>query len=118
MTESMFSTLINLILPKELLDYFKVTDIQEHDNEVNFFLEELHIVPEGYKKENLLSKGFYPEIIIQDFPLRERLVHLHIKRRKWEEKLTKKIVSRDWNIVAKGTRLTQEFAAFLKEILG
>ena len=29
-------------------------------------------------------------------------------------KQTKKILQRDWNLVAQGTRMTVEFAAFLK----
>jgi tRNA A58 N-methylase Trm61 len=43
-------------------------------------------------------------------------VYLHIKKRRWTNKVTGEIVKRDWNLVAKGTRMTQEFAAFLKEI--
>ncbi len=41
---------------------------------------------------------------------------LHIKRRRWTEKQTNLIVQRDWNLVSKGSRMTEEFAAFLKEI--
>ncbi|HEU0228674.1 MAG TPA: transposase, partial [Arachidicoccus soli] len=64
------------------------------------------------------SKGFFPSITIQDFPLRGQRVFLHIKRRRWmkmegEEK--RSIITRDWNVVSKGTRMTKEFAAFLKE---
>ena len=29
---------------------------------------------------------------------------------------TEKVVARNWDLVAKGTRITSEFAAFLKEI--
>jgi tRNA A58 N-methylase Trm61 len=43
-------------------------------------------------------------------------VYLHIKRRRWTNKTTGEIIKRDWLLVAKGTRMTQEFAAFLKEI--
>jgi hypothetical protein len=39
---------------------------------------------------------------------------LHIKRR-WTNKTTGESF-RDWQLVAKGTRMTQEFAAFFKEI--
>ncbi|MEC4115325.1 transposase, partial [Myroides pelagicus] len=40
----------------------------------------------------------------------------HVKRRRWLDKTTRELVQRDWNLVAKGTRLTNEFASFLKEI--
>ena len=39
-------------------------------------------------------------------------MYLHIKRRRWTNKNTGEIVKRDWNLVAKVTRITQEFAAF------
>lgn len=42
---------------------------------------------------------------------------LSIKRRRWEDPQTGTIVSRDWDLVMKGTRLTKEFATFLKEVL-
>ena len=64
----------------------------------------------------MVSKGFLDEITIQDFPLRGKFVYLHIKRRRWTNKTTGEIIKRDWALVAKGTRMTQEFAAFLKEI--
>ena len=32
------------------------------------------------------------------------------------DKHSKKIVTRDWDLVAKGTRMTKEFASFLKQI--
>jgi hypothetical protein len=36
---------------------------------------------------------------------------IYIKRRRWTNKTTGEI-QRDWLLVAKGTRMTQEFAAF------
>ncbi|WP_444544489.1 ISAon1 family transposase N-terminal region protein [Salinimicrobium marinum] len=53
---------------------------------------------------------------MQDFPLRGNTVYLHVKRRRWIDKDTGQVVQRDWNLVAQGTRMTNEFAAFLKEI--
>ena len=43
-------------------------------------------------------------------------MYLHIKRRRWTNKANGEIIKRDWTLVAKGTRMTQEFATFLKEI--
>ena len=105
-----------MILPKELSDYFTVLGIKEEDKNIELFLEEKNIPPEGYKKDDLLSKGFYEPVTIQDFPLRDRPVYLNIKRRRWKVKSTQKSISRDWKTVAQGTQLTQEFADFLKEL--
>ncbi|MDN3607082.1 ISAon1 family transposase N-terminal region protein, partial [Kaistella yonginensis] len=43
-------------------------------------------------------------------------VKLHIKRRRWTDKNSGKILQRDWNLIAKGTRMTTDFAEFLKKI--
>jgi hypothetical protein len=80
------------------------------------YFEEKIKPPEEFDAFELASKGFQDEITIQDFPLRGKYVYLHIKRRRWTNKTTGEIIKRDWQLVAKGTRMTQEFAAFLKEI--
>ncbi|HFG0472245.1 hypothetical protein ACKUCG_11210 [Flavobacterium psychrophilum] len=54
------------------------------------------------------------EITIQDFPLRGQFEYLHIKRRRWTNKYNSEIIKRDWNLVAKGTHMTQEFMFFLR----
>ncbi|WP_449374872.1 ISAon1 family transposase N-terminal region protein [Brumimicrobium aurantiacum] len=72
--------------------------------------------PKEFSDLSLVSKGFHKEVVIQDFPLRGKLVYLHVKRRRWTDKASGKVVQRDWNVVAKGTRMTVEFASFLKEI--
>ncbi|WP_445476055.1 ISAon1 family transposase N-terminal region protein [Larkinella punicea] len=48
--------------------------------------------------------------------MRGHQVFLHIKRRRWLNTQTGKVVYRDWTQVGKGTRMTSEFAAFLKDI--
>lgn len=108
---------LDLILPKGILEYFLLTDYTS-GVEINLYLEEKNVIPEEYKNDKLSSKGFFDQITIQDFPLRGRSVFLHIKRRRWVNHTTGNIVFRDWNMVARGTRMTQEFASFLKGILG
>jgi hypothetical protein len=70
------------------------------------------------RKTDLLSKGFFPTITLQDFPIRGHKVFLHVRRRRWLNTKTGKVVFRDWSEVAEGTRMTSEFSAFLKEVGG
>ena len=63
-----------------------------------------------------LVRYLLPEITVEDFPLIGKSVLLHIKRRRWTLVNTGKIIKRDWDIIAKGTRITNEFASFLKDI--
>ena len=59
-----------------------------------------------------------PSITLQDFPIRGHKVFLHVKRRRWLNTTTGKVVHREWNEVAEGTRMTSEFSAFLKAVGG
>lgn len=114
--ETSFNTLITLLLPEYLTHYFELTSINKQEEVLHLYLEELNKVPIEYSKDQLQSKGFFESITVQDFPIRGHQVFLHIKRRRWLNLSTNQVVFRDWNLVAKGTRLTQEFASFLKEI--
>jgi hypothetical protein len=114
--DSSFNSLITLLLPEYLTHYFELISIDKQEEVLHLFLEELNKIPIEYSKDKVQSKGFLEPITVQDFPIREYKVYLHIKRRRWLNLSTNKVVSRDWNLVAKGTRLTQEFASFLKEI--
>jgi len=114
-----YETLVRLILPKGLLEYFELTDVRPSESgQLNIYLEEKNLVPAGYEKMQLESKGFLPETAIQDFPIRGHKVALCIKRRRWEVKATGAVITRDWDLVRKGARMTTEFGTFLKGIFG
>jgi len=111
-------TLISLLLPEGILDYFELTQVEKEGKMLNIYLEEKNIGPDGYTNKDLESKGFFPEVSIQDFPIRGQKVALCIKRRRWTVKQTGEIISRDWDLVRKGARMTTEFGLFLKGIFG
>jgi hypothetical protein len=106
----------NLLLPEVLVTYFDLTKHEIKGDEIHFYFTELNDIPEEFKVFKLHSKGFFPEATLQDFPIRGKNVFLHITRRRWLNETTAKVVTRDWKLVAKGTRITSEFAAFLKEL--
>ncbi|MET0944461.1 MAG: transposase [Flavobacterium sp.] len=108
--------LLKFMLPDFLVDHFEVVSSTNTEEILHLYFEEKINPPQEFSLFELVSKGFQDEITIQDFPLRGKYVYLHIKRRRWTNKKTGEIIKRDWNLVAKGTRMTQEFAAFLKEI--
>jgi hypothetical protein len=110
--------LVKLILPEELFDYFELIDLDVRDNQVHVYLEEVDLKPAGYEKEKLISKGFHAPVTVQDFPLRDKPMFLHIRRRRWLIESSGQVISRNWNTVAKGTRMTKGFAAFLKGLFG
>ena len=108
--------LLKLILPELLVEHFDLTRHTVENEVMHLYFEERNIIPKEESQRILIGHGFHKELTIQDFPLRGNSVYLHIKRRRWLDKRTKQIVQRDWKLVAKGTRMTAQFAAFLKEI--
>ena len=98
------------------MEYFEVSTVDKNFDNYTIGLVEKNLQPGEFCDRKLISKGFYEEITVKDFPLRGKGCYLRIKRRRWVDEDTGKIVSRDWELVAKGTRMTKEFAAFLKEL--
>jgi len=115
MSQKALETLVKLLLPEEIFNYFDVTQIFQDDTVIRLYLEELNLPPGEYQCDKLISKGFLPESTIQDFPVRGKAFYLIVKRRKWLNETTGEIVTRNWDLVSEGTRMTKEFAAFLKE---
>jgi len=113
-----YQNLVKILLPPELFDYFVITRLVVEDRAVTVFLDELDIKPAFYLDQKLTSKGFHAESIIQDFPIRNKAVFLHVRRRRWLVESTGEVVSRDWESVAEGTRYTKSFADFLKGLFG
>jgi hypothetical protein len=110
--------LARFILPEEIFLYFDLIRIQEEARELHFYLEEQNEIPESYLSDDLESKGFHSESVIKDFPLRNKALFLHIRRRRWLNQASGEVVSRDWQWVAGGTHYTQGFATFLKGLTG
>lgn len=101
-----------------MLDFFEVVGYEMSDEEVIVHLDErdrIHNKKIGHVYER---NGFLPASHITDFPLRDRKLTLIVRRRRWQDITTGENVSNDYELVAKGTRHSKEFAAFLKEVLG
>ena len=108
--------LLKHFLPEGILDYFELTEVKTTKDKLTIVLEEKSLLPKEQSHRKLHSKGFYPVVDIQDFPIRKKACFLEVKRRRWVDIDTGEIFSRDWDLVAKGTRMTSEFALFLKRL--
>ena len=109
-------SLIEMILPEGITTYFDITNIVKEEKSYRIYLSEKSISPLECAADRFISKGFFDEITVQDFPIRGKASYLHIKRRRWLNVRTGLTVYRNWDMVAEGTRMTQEFAIFLKAI--
>jgi hypothetical protein len=113
--EGTYELLIRNFLPDGLLDYFDLIAIDQEKEQMIISLEEHNILPINYQGQPFHSKGFLPPVLIEDFPIRGNKVLLRIKRRRWEHQHSGEIITRDWQLVQKGTKMTADFAAFLKQ---
>ncbi len=109
--------LLRFILPELLVSHFTIASHEIEKGTLHLYFEEKKDTPREERHRILISHGFHKELVVQDFPLRGKNVYLHIKRRRWLDKTTGQAVHRNWDLVAQGTRMTVEFAAFLK-VLG
>ena len=115
----------SFLLPEGMLDYFDVVRIDEEalpqekvyrGGILHIYLDELD--NRTKEQESLISNGFTEPTLINDFPIRDRKVVLHIRRRRWIDAEGHNVVLNVYNLATKGTRYSEEFAAFLKERLG
>jgi len=105
-----------LLLPEGMLDYFDVVAAEKKEEGYSIILVEKAIPPQEFSSEKLRLHGFHDQITIKDFPIRGKACYLKVKRRRWYNETLGKVVSRDWELVANGTRMTKEFASFLKAV--
>ena len=117
----MNTSLLSLILPNGLLDYFSILstvelcDVKSKEAFYEIVLEENNKIYLDVDTSLYESKGF-TEVTLQDFPIRGRSVFLIIRRRRWRHKKDPKIIIRnDFSFVAEGSGFTKELSDFLKD---
>lgn len=111
--------LAQIVLPMQILDYFTIAGVEQTKSEIHISLDE-KMNAELSGDIHYESKGFMEAVSVTDFPIRDHKVILRIRRRRWADTRTGKSFSIpiDLDVVAKGTRYSKEFGAFLKETYG
>lgn len=111
--------LAQIVLPMQILDYFTIAGVEQTESEIHISLDE-KMNAELSGDIHYESKGFMEAVSVTDFPIRDHKVILRIRRRRWADTRTGKSFSIPINldVVAKGTRYSKEFGAFLKETYG
>ena len=119
MENEYLKAIASVVLPAQILDYFMVVGVEQTETEIHIRLDELPD-KELSADVHFESKGFMEPVNVTDFPIRDHKVILRIRRRRWIDTRTGKSFSIpiDLDIVAKGTRYSKEFGAFLKETYG
>ena len=109
----------SVVLPSQILDYLTIVGVEQTKTEIHISLDE-RMNKELSDDIHFESKGFMEPVNVTDFPIRDHKVILRIRRRRWTDTRTGKSFSIpiDLDVVAKGTRYSKEFGAFLKETYG
>ena len=116
---------VSLILPENILDQFDIVkfeeeDIARNDGTYQPFKRNVHIYLDeqdnrtAEQRANLKPNGFTEYASVKDFPVRNRLLTLHIRRRRYLDLADKSVIISEFPIKADGTSISPEFADFLK----
>lgn len=115
----------SFFLPQGMLDFFDIVRVNEEprpDEEVyTGGVLHIHLDEQDNRtadQQSLRANGFTEATLVNDFPIRDHKVVLHIRRRRWLDEEGKNVVLNVYKLAVTGTRYSEEFAAFLKERLG
>lgn len=126
------------VLPAGILEYFELVKSEDKESQLTKSEQKTRIVTDEVwsnmdlhvslderdnrtdeQKELWRANGYTEPTVVQDFPIRDRKVFLHIRRRRWLDENGQSVtVSIDYPIIAKGIKLSPQFAAFLKDTDG
>jgi len=124
---SVYESLMSCILPDGILDFFEVTHVEkEHtgimeETGLERVLINIHLDERDRRDiewHDLKPNGFTESSGINDFPIRDHKVVLHIRRRRWLDDNGKSVVLPYEKLTADGTSYSKEFALVLKKIFG
>lgn len=127
-----------IALPQGILDLFSLVKVEEKESQLSESEQDTRVLTDMIwsdidihltleendnrteeQKKLWTPNGYTEPTVVQDFPIRDRRVFLHIKRRRWlDENGKNRLVNLDYPIVAKGIKLSPQFAAFLKDADG
>lgn len=108
------TALLKIFLPEWLFEFFELVSVDVSADRIDFYLDELKVIPSNLCTDEFVSHGFTPYTTFQDFPIKGKAVYLHVRRRKWLHTSTGKIQSSTYEFTHKGTQLAKEFVSFLK----
>ena len=117
--------IISFFLPDGMIDWFEVVKIVEEPNTgkaqadvlynsvLNIYLDERDN-REG-EQLSLKPNGFTEPTVIKDYPIRNRKVLLHVRRRRYLYADGRNIILNQYPLTADGTKVSVEFGLFFKD---
>lgn len=116
---------LSLFLPDEMLNWFEVVDFKEEPNKGKeqadvLYNKVLHIYLDERdnrtdEEQDLRPNGFTEPTLIKDYPIRNRKVVLHVRRRRYLDADKRSIILNKYPLNPEGTKLSVEFGIFFKD---
>ena len=104
-------------VPKEWLEFFDVTEINELPKEWQIkLIEKETLIPKALEGKMAVLDGFLNPVELEDFPLRGKTTYLKFFRRRWKEAGSTEAFHNEYDFHLKGMKATREFGAFLKDL--
>ena len=117
---------VALLLPDGILDHFDIVKLEEEDvpspadgsytpykRKIHLYLDEQD-TRKAQERAALRPNGFTEYTSVTDYPVRNRLLTLHIRRRRYIGPDGTNAIPCIFPLKAKGTSISYEFASFLK----
>lgn len=109
--------LLSLHVPSSYLDYFDLVMVENKPDCWELVLEEKgDLVPKVLVGEEVVLDGFCNPVNVLSHSFSLKKIYLVIYRRRWKHKGDRKHYSNSYDFHAEGLRVTEELAAFLKEV--
>ena len=117
--------IISFFLPEGMINWFEVVKIEEEANTgtaqadvlynsvLNIYLDERDNREE--ETMGLRPNGFTEPTVIRDYPIRNRKVLLHVRRRRYLDADNRNIILNNYPLTADGTKVSVEFGLFFKD---
>ena len=111
-----FYNMSRMMVPRDLLEFFEVSDIKEQASEWDVILEEkVSLVPVALAGvEDAVLDGFCNPIRLMSHCFSIKPIYLVIKRRRWKRSCTNEHFSNEYTIAETSAKLTPDMAGFLK----
>ena len=115
--ENLLGSLASIVIPKEYLESFEVSAVEDKPSEWVITLREKESrIPAALSGKETVLDGYCDPISILTHAFSLKKIYLQMYRRRWKEPGKDQHYSNEYDLHLPGMKTTKEFGAFLKEI--
>jgi hypothetical protein len=117
--DDLFHQMASILLPKEFLKDFEVSQIKEQPTEWLIELtEKADRVPQELEGKDVVLDGYCGSIDVLTHAFSLKKIFVRFRRRRWKERGQKAHYHNNYDFHMAGAKITPELGAFFKEAFG